>query len=134
MSLAEATVSIALPQADGSLRTHTLGLPGVFTRPGRPLESRVFLAAAHVVPDPLREPDGSGRAQLDWDATLAFRRHLWPQHAVLQAVARRLILQVRRQSWAAHQRIRIFLRVSSFGDSRRLIARLSVCRISPKTE
>ena len=77
MSIAEATGSISLPQADGSLRTHTLGRPGAFTRPGRPLESRVFLAAAHVVPDQLREPDGSGRAQLDWDATLAFRRHLW---------------------------------------------------------
>jgi Protein of unknown function (DUF993) len=38
---------------------------------------RVALAAAHVVADPAAE-HGRGRpARLDWDATLAFRHHLW---------------------------------------------------------
>jgi hypothetical protein len=77
VSLAEATSTIVLPQADGTLRPHTLGRPGAFVHPRTPLESRVFLAAAHVVPDPFREPDGSGTAQLDWESTLAFRRYLW---------------------------------------------------------
>lgn len=39
--------------------------------------SRVAFAAAHVVADPQAE-HGHGRpARLDWDATLAFRHHLW---------------------------------------------------------
>ncbi|HEY7430614.1 MAG TPA: DUF993 family protein [Streptosporangiaceae bacterium] len=39
--------------------------------------SRIALAAAHVVADPTA-PQGPGLpARLDWDATLAFRHHLW---------------------------------------------------------
>jgi hypothetical protein len=39
--------------------------------------SRIFYAAAHVVADP-HAPNGPGMpARLDWEATLAFRRHLW---------------------------------------------------------
>ncbi len=39
--------------------------------------SRIAYAAAHVVADP-HAPNGPGRpARLDWEATLAFRRHLW---------------------------------------------------------
>ncbi|MEU4093038.1 dihydrodipicolinate synthase family protein [Streptomyces sp. NPDC026673] len=38
--------------------------------------SRVFYSAAHVVADPFRTAAGR-TAALDWDATLAFRRHLW---------------------------------------------------------
>ncbi|MCS0638635.1 dihydrodipicolinate synthase family protein [Streptomyces sp. LP05-1] len=39
--------------------------------------SRTVYAAAHVVADPRRNPGPGGPAALDWDATLAFRRHLW---------------------------------------------------------
>src|SRR5690606_29130661 len=39
------------------------------------LRSRVAYAAAHVVKDPLG-PD-SGPDAIDWDATIAYRRHLW---------------------------------------------------------
>ncbi|MFI8853598.1 dihydrodipicolinate synthase family protein [Streptomyces sp. 891-h] len=42
-----------------------------------PLTSRTVLAAAHVVADPLADTSPGGPAALDWDATLAFRRHLW---------------------------------------------------------
>jgi hypothetical protein len=39
--------------------------------------SRVAFAAAHVVADPFAE-HGPGRpARVDWDATMAFRHHLW---------------------------------------------------------
>jgi hypothetical protein len=39
--------------------------------------SRVAYAAAHVVLDPLRTNDPIFAPVLDWDATLAFREHLW---------------------------------------------------------
>jgi Protein of unknown function (DUF993) len=39
--------------------------------------SRVALAAAHVVADPAAEHGPGQPARLDWDETLAFRRHLW---------------------------------------------------------
>lgn len=40
-------------------------------------EPRVALAAAHVVADPRAHHSPGGPARLDWDATLAFRHHLW---------------------------------------------------------
>ena len=43
-----------------------------FRPPERPLQSRTAYAAAHVV----AKPD-SNAAAIDWDATLAYRRHLW---------------------------------------------------------
>ncbi|HZW98442.1 MAG TPA: dihydrodipicolinate synthase family protein [Trueperaceae bacterium] len=46
-----------------------------FSLPNRPLRSRVAYAAAHVVKDPLG-PD-TGADAIDWEATIAFRRHLW---------------------------------------------------------
>ncbi|MFF4698571.1 dihydrodipicolinate synthase family protein [Streptomyces chattanoogensis] len=39
--------------------------------------SRTVFAAAHVVPDPYADTTPDGPAALDWDATLAFRHHLW---------------------------------------------------------
>ena len=61
---------IPLPDADGTLVPYPMGEPRTCPPPPGPSTSRVAYAAAHVVPDP------SG-ASLDWDATLAFRRHLW---------------------------------------------------------
>jgi hypothetical protein len=48
-----------------------------FEVPPTPPRSRVAFAAAHVVADPTAENVPGARAVLDWDATLAFRRHLW---------------------------------------------------------
>ncbi|WP_411127728.1 dihydrodipicolinate synthase family protein [Streptomyces sp. x-19] len=42
-----------------------------------PLRSRTVFAAAHVVADPHADTSPDGPAALDWDATLAFRHHLW---------------------------------------------------------
>ena len=47
-----------------------------FDAVAEPPRSRVAFAAAHVVADPLAYAPG-GPAVLDWEATLAFRRHLW---------------------------------------------------------
>src|SRR5207253_7945956 len=41
------------------------------------IASRIAYAAAHVVADPLADVDPTTRTAIDWDATLAYRRHLW---------------------------------------------------------
>jgi len=48
-----------------------------YATPGAAFTSRVAYAAAHVVADPRAENVPGTPAVLDWDATLAFRRHLW---------------------------------------------------------
>ncbi|MER7458795.1 dihydrodipicolinate synthase family protein [Micromonospora sp. NPDC126480] len=45
--------------------------------PGAAFTSRVAYAAAHVVADPRAENVPGVPAAVDWEATLAFRRHLW---------------------------------------------------------
>ena len=70
-------VSVRIPLREGGARRHQLGEPGSFTKPDRPLTSRRAFAAAHVVADPLAENTPVSGAHLDWEATLAFRRHLW---------------------------------------------------------
>jgi hypothetical protein len=68
-------VSLRLPEESGDLRTYVPRSRPVATPADLPLHSRVVFAAAHVVADPLQAAAGS--AVVDWDATLAFRRHLW---------------------------------------------------------
>jgi hypothetical protein len=71
------TRTIALPRADGTLAKITLRPPTNWTPPAAPLRSRIAYAAAHVVCDPLRDVDVLSEATVDWEATLAYRRHLW---------------------------------------------------------
>jgi hypothetical protein len=68
---------LLLPTAEGDLREHVLGEPVDWPRPAAPITSRTAYAAAHVVADPLADNTPGAPAVLDWDATLAFRRHLW---------------------------------------------------------
>lgn len=68
---------VRIPANDGTVETYRLGPPSQFTRPTSPLSSRRALAAAHVIADPLADNTPGAGARLDWDATLAFRRHLW---------------------------------------------------------
>ncbi len=85
MSVA-ATGELLLPVAGGSLERFVPGEPVSFERPTGPPSSRVFYAAAHVVADPLADGDSVGAA-LDWEATLAYRRHLWSWgHGVAEAM------------------------------------------------
>ncbi|MGH8825691.1 MAG: DUF993 family protein [Jiangellaceae bacterium] len=44
---------------------------------GRAPTSRTAYAAVHVVADPRSPADPAVRTVLDWDATMAFRRHVW---------------------------------------------------------
>jgi len=63
--------TLKLPRADGSLAPYTVREPRMWPAPTAPIRSRVAYAAAHVVSDPHSD------AAVDWDATLAYRRHLW---------------------------------------------------------
>ncbi|MFP5332781.1 MAG: dihydrodipicolinate synthase family protein [Acidimicrobiia bacterium] len=66
---------VRLARADRSIEDYRLGtFPTVQARTGTP-RSRVVYAAAHVVADPLGDPVGT--SAIDWEATLAFRHHLW---------------------------------------------------------
>lgn len=56
-------------QADPSL--------GPFSRPSQPLTSRKVYAAAHVVPIMSADNTPGAPANLDWEATLAYRHELW---------------------------------------------------------
>ena len=68
---------ILLPRYDGELSSYVPGShPPVVPPEGR-LESRVAYAAAHVVCNPLADNNPIVDADLDWDATLAYRRYLW---------------------------------------------------------
>jgi len=76
-SSASASAAVALPGPDGELTTHRLRTPGAWSRPTGPLAGRVAYAAAHVVPQLTADNTPGAPAVLDWDATLAFRHHLW---------------------------------------------------------
>jgi len=53
------------------------GTPGGAAAAGPPKFDRIALAAAHIVADPLADTDPWLKAAIDWDATIAYRRHLW---------------------------------------------------------
>ncbi|MFK4064761.1 dihydrodipicolinate synthase family protein [Streptomyces sp. NPDC029674] len=69
---------VLLPAAGGGTRAYTpREEPPRTTAGGPPLTSRTVFSAAHVVADPYADVSPDGPAAVDWDATLAFRRHLW---------------------------------------------------------
>lgn len=77
-SSASATGSgLLLPGAGGSLHLYRLtGTPA--QKPSTPPSfNRIAYAAAHVVSDPLKDGTPWNAPAVDWDATMAFRHHLW---------------------------------------------------------
>ncbi|GAA2256520.1 hypothetical protein GCM10010145_25970 [Streptomyces ruber] len=70
-------MTIRLPGADGGLRTYTPRAEPLAVTTGAPFTSRTVFSAAHVVADPYADVSPDSPAAVDWDATLAFRRHLW---------------------------------------------------------
>jgi hypothetical protein len=71
-------ITLKLPQADGALVAFTPRAAVAWPAPsGAPRWNRVAFAAAHVVADPRAAIDPWLQTAVDWDATLAFRRHLW---------------------------------------------------------
>jgi hypothetical protein len=72
--------TLKLPQADGTLAPFPLRAAVAWPAPARPVRwNRVAFAAAHVVADPRAAIDPWLQTAIDWEATLAFRRHLWAQ-------------------------------------------------------
>ncbi len=70
--------TLRLPGADGALAPYTLRPAVTWTPPVRGKAwTRVAFAAAHVVPDARAAIDPWLATAIDWDATLAFRHHLW---------------------------------------------------------
>ena len=67
---------LTTPAPRGGLAPFTTRAPRDFPRATPPFP-RVALAAAHVVANPLAEHDPWLDVAVDWDATIAFRKHLW---------------------------------------------------------
>ncbi|TVZ95014.1 MULTISPECIES: dihydrodipicolinate synthase family protein [unclassified Streptomyces] len=70
-------MTIQLPDSKGTLRTYEPRQEPLALTPGTPFTSRTVFSAAHVVADPYADVSPDSPAAVDWDATLAFRRHLW---------------------------------------------------------
>jgi len=68
---------VLLPRADGSIVERELSPARDWRRPEAPARSRIAFAAAHVVPRVGAENVPGAPADLDWEATLAFRERLW---------------------------------------------------------
>ena len=68
---------LTLLGADGTLSDTELGDAPAFLRPTAPLTARTAYAAAHVVPLAWGPNTPGQPAAIDWDATLAVRRHVW---------------------------------------------------------
>ncbi|MGH6923429.1 MAG: dihydrodipicolinate synthase family protein [Propylenella sp.] len=72
-----AAVELKLPARGGRLEAYRMGAASPYPAKAAGPFNRVALAAAHVVSDPLADHDPWLSAAIDWDATIAYRRHLW---------------------------------------------------------
>jgi hypothetical protein len=68
-------LTIRLPTDKGA-QEFAVREPRQFAKPNKPF-TRKALAAAHVVADPLSAKEPWLEQAIDWDATIAYRRHLW---------------------------------------------------------
>ena len=68
---------LTLLSAAGGTSTVGLNESTGYAQPDGPLRSRVAYAAAHVVPKTWADNTPGRPAEIDWDATLGFRRHVY---------------------------------------------------------
>lgn len=68
---------LMLPEEDGTLRPYTPTGKYTWATTGAPSVSREAYAAVHVVPDTRRGADLRSGAQVDWELTLRYRKHIW---------------------------------------------------------
>ena len=68
--------TLNLPVAGGKLAPYATRAPRNFPA-AKPPFNRIAYAAAHVVADPMADAEPWLDAAIDWDATIAFRRHIW---------------------------------------------------------
>ncbi|AIY00389.1 hypothetical protein ART_0790 [Arthrobacter sp. PAMC 25486] len=71
------SITLTLPLPTGELEALTLNATGPWRKPTELITSRKVYAAAHVTPKVLGNNVPGAPADIDWDATLAFRRELW---------------------------------------------------------
>jgi Protein of unknown function (DUF993) len=71
------STEILLPTADGGTTRHVMHEPVDYPRHPAPFASRTVLAAAHVVADVRGEYTPGVAPPVDWEATIAFRKHLF---------------------------------------------------------
>ena len=70
--------TINLPMGGRELKPYRLRAPlSLPARGGPPVFNRIAYSAAHVVADPFSGKNPWLEAAIDWDATIAYRRHLW---------------------------------------------------------
>jgi len=69
--------TVRLPTAERRVEDYRVGPASPFPATAAGEFPRVAYAAAHVVADPIADVAPWQRAAVDWDATMAFRRHLW---------------------------------------------------------
>ncbi|MEV7663236.1 dihydrodipicolinate synthase family protein [Paenarthrobacter sp. NPDC089316] len=69
--------SLILPTDDGGTREYRPQGATSWAKPTAPLTTRRAYAAAHVIPEVAADNTPGAPAQLDWDATLAYRHELW---------------------------------------------------------
>ncbi len=69
--------TVRLPTAARGIEDFRLGPPSPFPQVQTAAFPRIAYAAAHVVADPRADAAPWQQAAVDWDATLAFRHHLW---------------------------------------------------------
>ena len=72
----DAIETISLPAPGRKLEGYVVREPQRFERPSRPF-TRIAYAAAHVAGDPWSAREPWLEPAVDWDATLAYRQHLW---------------------------------------------------------
>lgn len=70
-------LSLTLPTAAGALAPYALRGTTPVKPPAGVKFNRIAYSAAHVVADPLAAIDPWLECAVDWDATIAYRRHLW---------------------------------------------------------
>ncbi|MCC7288242.1 MAG: dihydrodipicolinate synthase family protein [Burkholderiaceae bacterium] len=71
------STTIQLPTQGGRLETFRLSAPKDFPRHAATPFNRIAYSAAHVVADPEADIDPWLDCAIDWDATIAYRHHLW---------------------------------------------------------
>jgi hypothetical protein len=68
---------LTLPTPSGGAEVYHTGAPLELTGPVNGRFTRIAYSAAHVVADAKADIDPLLDTALDWDATIAYRRHLW---------------------------------------------------------
>src|SRR2546428_7216985 len=68
---------LLLPRPDRTLLPYTPAARPALPQTAGPIKSRIAFAAVHIVADALADNDPWLDTNLDWDATLAYRRYVW---------------------------------------------------------